>query len=145
LFCVKNYGPAENMEDTLALAGSVEFRLFAGIVTGLILGSFATMLSYRLPRGISILWPRSHCPACKTRVKPRDLVPLLSFAAQGGKCRFCGTFIGWRYPAIEASLALASAAAFVLFGLTLWLIIALALLTASVTAAAIWLEQRGAK
>ena len=133
------------MEDTLALAGSVEFRLFAGIVTGLTLGSFATMLSYRLPLGISILWPRSHCPACKTRLKPRDLVPLLSFAARGGKCRFCGTFIGWRYPAIEASLALASAGAFVLFGLTLWLSIALAVLTATVTAVAIWLEQRGAK
>lgn len=114
-------------------------------MTGLILGSFATMLSYRLPRAISIVWPRSHCPVCKTRLQPRDLFPLASFAAQRGKCRFCGTFIGWRYPVIEASLALASVAAFVLFSLTFWLLLALTLIITFVTVITIWLEHRNAR
>jgi leader peptidase (prepilin peptidase) / N-methyltransferase len=120
-------------------------RLMAGVLAGLILGSFTSMLSYRLPRRISIIWPGSHCPACKALLQPRDLIPLVSFAAQRGNCRFCGAFIGWRYPAIEASLALASAAAFVLFGLTLWLFLALALIVAAATVTTIWLEHPSAE
>ncbi|HXW69870.1 MAG TPA: prepilin peptidase [Methylocella sp.] len=115
-------------------------RLAAGVVTGLILGSFVTMLSYRVPRRLSIVWPGSHCPACKTRLKPRDLVPVVSWAVQRGKCRYCGTFIGWRYVLIEIVLALAAAVAFVFFGFTLLLLILLALIVTSVTALVIWLE-----
>ncbi len=132
----------EDIRETFAFANAIEYRLIAGVLTGLILGSFATMLSYRLPRRISIIWPRSYCPVCKAQLPPRELIPLLSFAAQGGKCRSCGAFIGWRYPAIEASAALASAAAFFLFGLTFWLLLALTLIVASVTAMTIWLEHK---
>jgi leader peptidase (prepilin peptidase) / N-methyltransferase len=120
-------------------------RLMAGVLAGLILGSFTSMLSYRLPRRISIIWPGSHCPVCKAGLQPRDLIPLLSFAARRGNCRFCGAFVGWRYPVIEASLALASAAAFVLFGLTLWLFLALALIVATATAITVWLERAGTR
>jgi leader peptidase (prepilin peptidase) / N-methyltransferase len=123
---------------------AIPYRLIAGLITGAILGSFATMLSYRLPRRLSIVWPGSHCPACKTRLRPRDLVPLVSFAAQRGKCRHCGIFIGWRYFAIEAVLALAGAAAFVIFGFTLWILIALALILAVVILIAIRLERASA-
>jgi len=129
------------MLDQFAPFDDLQFRLFAGVVTGLILGSFATMLSYRLPRGLSIIWPRSHCPVCKAQLQARDLIPLVSFAAQVGICRSCGTFIGWRYPAIEASTALASAAAFVVFGLTPWLLLALILVVASIAAITIWHER----
>ena len=115
-------------------------RLAAGVVTGLILGSFVTMLSYRVPRRLSIVMPGSHCPVCKTRLKPRDLVPVVSWAAQRGKCRYCGTFIGWRYVLIEIVLALVAAVAFVLFGFTLLLLVSLALIVTSVTALVIWLE-----
>lgn len=93
-------------------------RLAAGVITGVILGSFVTMLSYRLPRRLSIIAPGSHCPACKTRLKPIDLVPLLSWAWQRGKCRHCGVFIGWRYPVIETVMGGASAVAFLAIGLT---------------------------
>jgi leader peptidase (prepilin peptidase) / N-methyltransferase len=133
------------MGDTFELGYPLESRLIAGVLAGLILGSFTSMLSYRLPRGLSTIWPRSHCPACKAQLQPCDLIPLLSFAAQRGNCRFCGAFIGWRYPVIEASLALAAGAAFALFGLTLWLLIALALMIAAATAITVWLERAGTR
>lgn len=132
------------MTDILSLFDAAQYRLIAGALTGVVLGSFATMLSYRLPRRLSIIWPGSHCPACKTPLRPRDLVPLMSFAVQCGRCRFCGNFIGWRYVVIEAVLALAGAGAFVFVGFTLWLLIALTLIVASVSGIAIWLEHASA-
>lgn len=119
------------------------YRLILGLLTGLILGSFVTMLSYRLPRRLSIIWPGSHCPVCQTPLKPHDLVPVLSWATLRGKCRYCGAFIGRRYVLIEIFVALASAAAFALLGFTLWLPAALALVVTLVTALAIWLERPG--
>src|SRR5262249_38685134 len=118
------------MADILSPIDAMQFRLIAGFLTGAILGSFATMLSSRLPRRLSILWPGSHCPACKTSLRPRDLEPLVSFAALRGKCRYCGIFIGWHYVTIESVMALAEAAAFVIFGFTLSLPIVLALILA---------------
>jgi leader peptidase (prepilin peptidase) / N-methyltransferase len=117
------------------------FRLIAGIVTGLILGSFTTMLSYRLPRRLSIVKPRSHCPTCKTPLKPNDLVPVMSWIIQRGKCRYCGTFIGWRYVLIEVVLALGAAVAFAVCGSKLLLLTALALIVMLVTAFVMWLER----
>lgn len=76
------------------------------IVLGLIFGSFVTALSYRLPRGDSIAKGRSACPSCKTTLTPRDLVPVFSWAAHGGKCRHCGARVSWRYPATEILMAL---------------------------------------
>lgn len=119
------------------------FRLIAGLGTGLILGSFVTMLSYRLPRRLSIIWPGSHCPVCQTPLKPRDLLPVVSWALQRGKCRYCGAFIGWRYVLIEVFVALASAGVFIIFGFTFLLPVALTLIVTLVTALAIWLERPG--
>jgi leader peptidase (prepilin peptidase) / N-methyltransferase len=138
------HASTENMTEILMPIDSVQCQLIAGFLTGAILGSFATMLSYRLPRRLSILWPGSHCPACKTPLQPRDLVPLVSFAAQRGKCRYCGIFIGWHYVTIESMMALAGAAAFVIFGFTLLLPIVLALILAGVTLIAIRLERASA-
>jgi len=129
------------MAEISAPFDTLTFRLIAGLVTGLILGSFVTMLSYRLPRRLSIIKPGSHCPACKTPLKPRDLVPVLSWAAQLGKCRYCGTFTGWRYLLIEIVLALAAPLAFIIFGFTPVLVIALALIAMVVTALVIRLER----
>ncbi len=132
------------MTDMLSPVDAMPFRLFAGFITGAILGSFATMLSYRLPRRLSILWPGSHCPVCKTPLRPRDLVPLLSFAARRGTCRSCGVFIGWRYLVTETVMALAGAVAFVTFGFTLWLLIALALILAGATLVAVLMQRASA-
>ncbi|MFH1157887.1 MAG: prepilin peptidase [Pseudomonadota bacterium] len=83
------------------------FDLSGTVFLGLALGSFATALSYRLPRGISIVTvERSQCPVCQKDLGMADLVPLFSWIFLRGKCRHCRAPIGWRYPVIElATLA----------------------------------------
>ena len=83
------------------------FRFALGFIVGSALGSFTTMLAYRLPRGLSIVTPRSHCPSCKTTLRVRDLVPVLSWISTGGKCRYCHAKIGARYVWIELAFSVA--------------------------------------
>jgi leader peptidase (prepilin peptidase)/N-methyltransferase len=117
------------------------FRLVIGFIVGLALGSFVTMLSYRLPRKISIVTPPSHCPSCKTPLKPRDLMPVLSWLLVNGKCRYCGVDIGARYVLIELVTAIASAVAFGIIGFQLSLILVVAGIVAVVTAVTIRIEK----
>ena len=58
-------------------------------VVGMIFGSFFNVCIFRIPKNQSILNPPSHCPNCKTRLKPKDLVPILSYLLSGKKCRYC--------------------------------------------------------
>lgn len=69
-------------------------------IFGLIFGSFLNSLIYRLAHGISI-WGYSACPHCQKKLLYRDLIPLISFLALRGKCRFCGKKIGWQYFLVE--------------------------------------------
>ncbi|MCS7310219.1 MAG: prepilin peptidase [Armatimonadota bacterium] len=75
-------------------------------IYGTVVGSFLNVLIYRLPRGLSIIKPRSHCPNCATELRARDLVPLLSFLWQRGRCRYCGARISWRYFWVELATGL---------------------------------------
>ena len=100
------------------------FRLLAGLMVGLALGSFVTMLSYRAPRNLSIITPPSHCPKCHTPLKARDLVPVLSWLIERGKCRHCGAAISIRYLLIELVTAAACLAAFGIMGFRPALIVA---------------------
>ena len=70
-------------------------------VLGTLIGSFLNVCIYRLPRGESVAAPPSHCPNCNTRLKPLDLVPLLSQTFLRARCRYCGHPISWRYFGIE--------------------------------------------
>jgi prepilin signal peptidase PulO-like enzyme (type II secretory pathway) len=74
--------------------------LFSGVV-GLLLGSFATMVSYRLPRGEDMVFKRSRCVVCEHPLGVRDLLPCLSWVIQKGKCHYCRATIHYRYPVIE--------------------------------------------
>ncbi|MDE1901102.1 MAG: prepilin peptidase [Alphaproteobacteria bacterium] len=87
--------------------GIAWFRFALGFAVGAVLGSFGTMLAYRVPRRLSIVWPGSHCPSCRTPLTIADLVPLLSFIAHRGKCAHCGARIGMRYFYIELACAVA--------------------------------------
>jgi len=76
-------------------------------VLGALIGSFANVVIYRLPRRESIVFPGSHCPTCQHRLSPLELVPVISWLALGGRCRVCKTRIGVRYPVIELLTAVA--------------------------------------
>ncbi|MGE5239741.1 MAG: prepilin peptidase [Chloroflexota bacterium] len=80
----------------MSLPGVVSFLL------GMIVGSFLNVCIYRIPRGASIVKPRSSCPSCKSQIRPWDNIPIVSFLLLGGKCRQCGTKISRRYPLVEA-------------------------------------------
>jgi leader peptidase (prepilin peptidase)/N-methyltransferase len=68
---------------------------------GLLFGSFANVLIWRVPRGESIVSPGSHCPTCDHDIRWYDNVPVLSWLLLRGRCRDCGEKIAWRYPAVE--------------------------------------------
>ncbi|MFZ5964839.1 prepilin peptidase [Thalassococcus sp. BH17M4-6] len=69
------------------------------------IGSFLGVLIDRWPRGIGVITPRSACRSCATPLAPRDLIPILSFARNRGRCRHCGAAIPplWLYTEIIAT------------------------------------------
>ncbi|MBU9721912.1 MULTISPECIES: prepilin peptidase [Bacillaceae] len=70
-------------------------------VLGAILGSFYNVVGLRVPSGESIVTPRSHCPQCKKNLSWYELLPILSFLIQKGKCRKCANTISPIYPFFE--------------------------------------------
>ena len=68
---------------------------------GLSIGSFANVLIYRLPLGISIIKPPSFCVKCKNQIKWVHKLPIISWLYLRGKCYFCNLQISFRYPLIE--------------------------------------------
>ncbi len=72
---------------------------------GLLIGSFLNVVAWRLPRGESLIKPRSKCPGCATQLKAYDNIPVFSWLALRGRCRGCGEKISARYPVVEAVTA----------------------------------------
>ena len=68
---------------------------------GAIFGSFLNVVIYRLPRHESLLFPGSHCPQCREKIRWFDNIPILSFFILGRKCRRCKLPIPARYPIVE--------------------------------------------
>lgn len=81
------------------------FALFV-FLFGLIVGSFLNAVVYRIEKGESFVKGRSFCPNCRHQLSPFDLVPLLSFFALKGRCRYCRKEISWQYPLVELATAL---------------------------------------
>ena len=97
---------------------TVAFGAVYATVVGLCVGSFLNVVAWRLPRGESIVRPRSRCPDCSARIAARDNVPVLSFVMLRGRCRTCAEPIAWRYPAVEAGCGLLWLASWLMFGPT---------------------------
>ena len=70
-------------------------------IMGASLGSFFNVCIYRIPNKKSVVNPPSHCYNCNTRLKPLDLVPILSWTLLRGKCRYCGQKISPKYALVE--------------------------------------------
>jgi len=86
------------------------FWVAVACVFGLVVGSFLNVVIHRLPRGESIVRPRSRCPACGRPVAALENVPVLSWLWLRGRCAGCRGPISPRYPAIELLTGLAFAA-----------------------------------
>lgn len=78
-------------------------------VLGLLLGSFANVLVYRIPRGDSIVSPPSSCPGCASRIRARHNVPVLGWLWLRGRCADCSAPISPRYPLVELWMGLSFA------------------------------------
>jgi leader peptidase (prepilin peptidase)/N-methyltransferase len=71
---------------------------------GAVAGSFVSVVAHRVPRGESIVGPRSRCPACGAQIAAYDNVPVLSWLLLRGRARCCGAAIPPRYPLVELAL-----------------------------------------
>jgi leader peptidase (prepilin peptidase)/N-methyltransferase len=94
----------------MAAAASLAF------LGGMIAGSFISVVAHRVPRGLSIVGPRSQCPRCGQTIAAYDNVPVLSWLLLRGRCRHCAEPISARYPTLELGVA----AAFLAAVLVLW-------------------------
>jgi leader peptidase (prepilin peptidase)/N-methyltransferase len=92
--------PVHVAEPWLAVLLSSGARIGA-FFWGAIWGSFANVVIHRVPRGESIVRPRSRCPGCGTTLGAIDNVPILSYLVLRGKCRHCGEPIALRYLIVE--------------------------------------------
>lgn len=94
-------------------------------IFGTILGSFYNVVGYRLPRGKSIAFPPSHCTKCGHRLTALELIPILSFLFQKGKCKNCGDKISWFYTIFEFLTGLMFMLSYLVFGLSIETLIAI--------------------
>lgn len=85
---------------------------------GLVLGSFLNVVVHRVPRRMSILKPRSHCPNCGSLIRWFDNLPVLSWLLLLGRCRRCKARISVRYPLVELATALLLAGVVARFGVS---------------------------
>ena len=87
------------------LEQSLALRALIGAAAGLVAGSFLATALIRWPKGESVAGGRSRCDRCAAPLGAWELVPLLSFAVQRGRCRRCGGRIDPRHPAVETAAA----------------------------------------
>jgi len=83
------------------LQGSLYF------IVGSIFGSFLNVVIYRLPRNLSIIYPRSFCPECSKMIPFYRNIPIISYILQMGKCNYCSGKISIRYLIVEIISAVA--------------------------------------
>lgn len=94
-------------------------------VYGLVFGSFYNVVGLRVPKGESIVNPPSHCTVCDRRLTLKDLVPVFSYLFLRGKCRVCGTKISFIYPLMELITGILFVLAYLRFGISWELAVAL--------------------
>ncbi len=104
---------------------TIYIYIFVFFVLGTIMGSFYNVVGYRLPKRMSIVYPGSHCPKCNKKLIFMELIPIVSYIIQLGKCKQCQTKIPVFYPIFEFITGSLFAISYAIFGLTPELLIAL--------------------
>ncbi len=102
----------------LGASGVVQVAAVVIFLTGAAIGSFLNVVIFRLPRGESLVRPRSRCLSCGATLGVVDLVPVLSYIALGGRCRHCRRPYSPRYMLVELATGLAALGAWYLIGPT---------------------------
>ena len=106
------------------------YYLILMFVFGTIFGSFYNVVGDRLPDGKSIVKPGSHCPKCKHMLKPLELIPILSYLFQGGKCKNCKCHIPIIHPIFEFCCGLLFAITYKIYGFNIDFYIAIIFISA---------------
>lgn len=91
-------------------------------IFGSIMGSFYHVIATRLSKGKSIITPASHCEKCNHQLKWYELIPIISYIIQGGKCRHCKEKLPLSYLLMEICTGILFAVCYHVFGFTLELI-----------------------
>lgn len=94
-------------------------------ILGTIMGSFYNVVGYRLPNGMSLIKPASHCPNCNHKLGAMELIPIVSYIIQLGKCKNCKQKIALFYPIFEFLTGVLFVISYLVFGLTSELLVAL--------------------
>jgi leader peptidase (prepilin peptidase)/N-methyltransferase len=112
------------------------FWIFVFTIYGLMTGSLAGALSYRLPRRQPVVFDRSRCPNCGATLTARDLIPVFAWLISKGRCRHCHTPISVRYLWIELAVTALFLVAY-LMAPNLWAAACLAFLGAGLVVLAV--------
>jgi leader peptidase (prepilin peptidase)/N-methyltransferase len=118
-----------SLEAVLGIPEIIGYIFF--FVLGACIGSFLNVVIYRVPNEMSLL-TASACPHCKTAIKFYHNVPVFGWLMLGGKCENCKEAIAWRYPVVEALVGLLFLITYMHFGVTPYLPVALAFVSAMI-------------
>jgi leader peptidase (prepilin peptidase)/N-methyltransferase len=83
------------------------------------IGSFLNVVVYRLPAGLSVLWPPSRCPKCLHKLRLSENVPVFGWLSLRGRCAHCHSPISQRYPIVEATVGILFLLVFFKWGVSL--------------------------
>ncbi len=95
------------------------YCVFVCAICGMCMGSFLNCMAWRMTHNESVLHGRSHCTSCGHVLGIRDLVPVLSWLASKGRCRYCGAPVSARYPVTELICGGLYVSVLLRYGLTL--------------------------
>jgi leader peptidase (prepilin peptidase) / N-methyltransferase len=114
------------MDFSLVINGAIIFMFGAAI------GSFLNVVIYRLPAGLSVLYPPSRCPHCETPIRKQDNIPIFGWLKLKGRCAHCQAPVSPRYPLVEAFAGVLFLLSYLIFGFSIqtlgyWLFLSLLL------------------
>ena len=101
------------------------YYMIVTFIFGTVLGSFYNVVGYRLPKEESLISPPSHCPKCNHRLGASELVPILSYLFQMGKCKNCKSKISMFYPIFEFSTGILFMISYLIFDFSIDFFIAI--------------------